>query len=38
MDRALSNYDMLVHVSKLADATITYADTLTVSPPLPTVV
>lgn len=30
MDNALSNYDMLVHVSQVSDAIITYADTLTV--------
>ncbi len=30
MDRALSGYEMLVHVAKHSDAIITYADTLTV--------
>ena len=31
MDRALSGYEILVHVAKHSDAIITYADTLTVS-------
>lgn len=31
MDRALSGYEVLVHVSKQSDAIITYADTLHVS-------
>ncbi len=30
MDRALSGYEILVHVAKHSDAIITYADTLTV--------